>query len=107
MKNKHIYNKCWIYSKASLINFVNDFDVNESGMRQESLDFIRKQRLLKHKIKPIEIEVYPELKKPILADGRHRLQIAKELNDYSIDAIIRYYDNNGNVLKKELKTIYL
>lgn len=104
---KIAYNKCLAYFKAAFINTIDDIEINYSGMRPESLELVKKHRLSGIQMRPIEIEVYPELDKPILSDGRHRLQIAKENNDSSINAIIRYYDNDGNVVNKEFKVLKL
>lgn len=107
MKYKDLINKCHQFCKlANKIDHVSQLQIDHSGMRPESLNIVKKQRSNNVKMRPIEIEIYPN-SKPFLADGRHRLQIAKELNDKSISAIIRYYDEDGNVIDRQNTIISL
>ena len=80
--------------------FTSEISIDPSGMRNESLDIVRKQRKSNILMRPVEIEVYPNYK-PFLADGRHRLAIARELNEKFLNAIVRYYDEEGNVIDKK------
>jgi len=78
--------------------------VDYNGMRPESLDIVRAQRASNAKMRPIEVDVYPDVG-PMLADGRHRLAIARELGDETIDAVVRVYNEDGNVLSKRAVTL--
>lgn len=91
---------------ADGITHVSQVRVDDDGMRPESFELVRKQRASNIKMRPIEVDVYPETG-PILGDGRHRLAIAKELGDASIEAIIRVYDDDANVLFKTRKALSL
>lgn len=68
-------------------------------MRDESFDLVRSQRKSKQKMRPVEIDIYPD-QKPFLSDGRHRVAIAKELGDESLNAIVREYDDDAHVINK-------
>lgn len=100
MKYQTIINKCNLFYKLANIYNISDLNIDYSGMRPESLNIVRKQRSNNIKMRPIEIEIYPN-SKPFLADGRHRLTIAKELGESQINAIVRVYDEDGNVTNKE------
>ena len=83
---------------------VSQVTVDRSGMRPGSLDLVRKQRLAGVRSRPIEVDVYPDVGF-ILADGRHRLAVAQELGDREIEAVVRVYDSEGNVVAKIQKTL--
>jgi len=74
--------------------------VHPEGMRQESFNYLRKNKVNK----PIEIEVYPD-NKAYLADGRHRLEIAIENNRKFINCVVRYYDEDANIIKEKEMTL--
>ncbi len=102
MKIDILIARCEAFYKIA-ISHMSELTIDPSGMRDESIEMVRKQRESSMKMRPIEIEVYPDTK-PFLADGRHRLSVAKERGDKTIDAIIRYYDNEANVVSTE-KTV--
>lgn len=86
------------YKQATVpVFYASELKIEPSGMRPESFDIVYKQRAAKQTMRPVEIEVYPN-EQPYLADGRHRLGVAKKLGDDSLNAIVRYYDNDGNVI---------
>jgi hypothetical protein len=99
MKIDDIVKKCHFFYKMA-ISHASELKIDPSGMRDESIELVRKQRESDIKMRPIEIEIYPN-ENPFLADGRHRLSVAKERGDKKIDAIVRYYDEEGNVIKKD------
>lgn len=76
--------------------------IDNSGMRDTSLDFLRKHPTTK----PIRVEVYPD-GVPFLADGRHRLQVAIERGDRSILAEIITYDDAANVIDEKTKHLII
>lgn len=56
------------------------------------------------RMKPVDVSVFPdEGNGPIfnLADGRHRMAVARDAGATHINARIRYYDADGNVLRTE------
>ena len=71
--------------------------IDWEGMRPESLAFLRARRALGGNVKPIEVSVYPDTG-AVLVDGRHRLKIAREHEDRSIQAIVRTYGPRGGLL---------
>jgi len=99
MKYDELVRKCEMFYKTA-VSHLSELTIDPSGMRDESLELVRKQRKSNVKMRPIEIEIYPG-HKPFLADGRHRLSIAKERGDKTIDAIVRYYDEEANVIKTD------
>lgn len=103
MKIDVLLDKCELFYKMA-ISQVSELAIDPSGMRDESFELVRKQRTQDQKMRPIEIEIYPG-HKPFLADGRHRLAVAKERGEQTIDAIVRYYDEEGNVIKREKITL--
>jgi hypothetical protein len=98
ISNYELIIKCDAFYKMAIA--LSDLKINPSGMRNDSINLVRKQRQSNVKMKPIEIDIYPG-EKPFLSDGRHRLSVAKELGDKTINAIIRYYDEEANVLNIE------
>src|SRR5271154_2153971 len=80
--------------------------IDPMGMREESMDLVRKQRHASEKMRPIVVTVYVD-GTPVLNDGRHRLAIAKELRDTSIAAKIIYYDKDLNIVKQELRDLII
>jgi hypothetical protein len=71
-------------------------EIAPSGMRPESLEQVRAQRDAGQTMRPIEVSVYPG-ERPFLQDGRHRLQVAQERGDKTIEARIRYYGARGGL----------
>ena len=98
-----ILQKCEKFYKLA-ISHMSELTINPSGMRDDSMEMVRNQRNSNIKMRPIEIEIYPHTK-PFLADGRHRLSVAKERGDQTIDAIVRYYDEEANVIKTDKITL--
>ena len=76
--------------------------VLRSGMRSESLERVRKEK----RSKPIRIVVYKG-EKPHLADGRHRVEVARERGKKTIDAEIEYRGPRGGLRKTVRKKIKL
>ncbi len=89
---------------SGVITSTNHFIVDHSGMRPESLALVRGQRSSKIIMRPIVVSVYPG-ERPILTDGRHRLQVARERGDATIQALIRTYDREGNTVSRVERTI--
>ena len=56
------------------------------------------------KLEPVEVSLYPG-EKPILSDGRHRLFAAEEAGASKIQARVRTYDADGNLLSEQLQPI--
>jgi hypothetical protein len=75
-----------------------------SGMRLSSAAFVRETREAGAKLKPITITVEKGLQ-PHLSDGRHRVQIARERGDKTIEAVVRYVGPRGAVRKTETRRI--
>jgi hypothetical protein len=78
--------------------------INRSGMRLASAAFVREAREAGRKLAPIAITV-EKGHAPYLSDGRHRLQIARERGDKSIEATLRYVGPRGAVRKTEKRRI--
>lgn len=73
-----------------------------SGMRPESTARVRQEK----RPAPIRIVVY-QGEQPHLADGRHRVAVARERGDKSIDAVVEYRGRRGGVRRTERKRIKL
>lgn len=91
-----------------MITHTSQLQISRSGMRPESLELVRRQRELglPQALRPIEINVWPD-SGIHLSDGRHRLTIAKELGDPTIEAIVRYYDDEANVIDEVYQTLLI
>jgi len=85
------------YKQALPIFYTSQLVIEPNGMRDESLNLVKKQRESQATMRPVAIEIYPD-HPPFLADGRHRLAIARKLKDKSLKAVVRYYDNDANVI---------
>lgn len=70
---------------------------NPEGMRPESFAYVRAAAARGQTLAPIEISIFPDLKRPVLQDGRHRLSVARERGDKSITATIRTYGPRGGL----------
>lgn len=55
-------------------------------------------------LKPVEVSIYPG-EKAILSDGRHRMLAAEEAGAKSIQARVRTYDAEGNLLGEQLRPV--
>ena len=71
--------------------------VDPSGMRAESLRLVATQMTRRERMRPIEVHVHPG-EKPFLADGRHRLEVARARGRKWLDAIVRTYGPRGGLL---------
>jgi hypothetical protein len=91
-------------TRAEADRAVDELNVSDSGMRPSSMDVVRIQRAGNETARPIEVDIYPDVG-AILADGRHRLAVARELGDDSIEAIVRVYDDEANVIVKVRKML--
>lgn len=98
----------FVEGSLPVITRTSQLQVNYSGMRPESLDLVRRQRALglPQASRPIEVNVWPD-SGIFLSDGRHRLTAAKELGDSQINALIRYYDDEGYVVDEMLQTLVI
>ena len=84
---------------ANDLSCVSQASNEHSGIRPESIEIVRRQRAIGAPMRPIEIDVYPDVG-AVVVDGRHRLVVASELGDENIDAVIRVYGLNGDVISK-------
>lgn len=80
--------------EAFLRNGLSDVDIPQSGMREESLDYLRKGGEAHGG--PPRIGVEPDGTARII-DGRHRITLAREAGQDSIRAKVYGYDADGNV----------
>jgi hypothetical protein len=88
--------------RATPVMRIEDVRIDPHGMRPTSLDVVRLQRGTNTTMRPVVIEVYPN-EKPFLADGRHRVQVAQERGDPSVEATVRTYGPRG-ALRSERRT---
>lgn len=82
---------------------VEEFRYARYGMRAESM---QKARRNLGKDRPIEVALYPD-EIPVLADGRHRLKVAREAGLNELPALIRVYDSKGSVVREVRKNLSL
>lgn len=99
-----ILNESIFFRKIASLEMKN-IRIDEDGMREESFDMVRKDRA-NGRMRPIEVSIYPG-ESPVLIDGRHRLEIAREMGDPFIEALIRYYDSEGSVIAKKIINLTL
>lgn len=78
--------------------------VNSSGMRQESFAIVAAQRASGAPMRPIEVSVYHG-ERPVLVDGRHRLDVARARGDTHIEARVRVYGKRGALLSTTTRRI--
>lgn len=78
--------------------------VNPSGMRPESFARVRAERAGGGPMRPIQISVIRG-QGAVVVDGRHRIAVARERGDKTVDAIIRYVGPRGGVRKTERRRI--
>lgn len=78
--------------------------VNYSGMRPESFARVRAERAAGSPMRPIRITVFRG-EGAFVGDGRHRLEVARERGDKTVDAIIDYVGPRGGVRKTERRKI--
>jgi hypothetical protein len=88
------------------ITRTSQLNINHSGMRNESMKIVRKQRQNGEKMRPIVVTVFPD-GLIALNDGRHRLAVARERGDKSITAHIIYYDDELNVIHEETRDLLI
>ncbi len=83
-----------------------DAVAKSSGMRKESFDYLRANPKEANRLGPPRIDVWPDAG-PVVGDGRHRMTIAFERGERSIDANVVHYDGEGNVISEGVKTVRL
>jgi hypothetical protein len=93
-----------VQAPACNVTRVSELRIDRRGMRPESLALVRKQRDRGERMRPIVVECYPG-EQPFLADGRHRLQVATELGDKTIEAVVRVYDARAEVVSETPVTL--
>ena len=74
-----------------------DLDFDTESMREESRAKAREERRLCETIRPVRVDYYPDKKRPVLGDGRHRLEAAKGDGAQEIDAVVTHYGPRGGV----------
>ena len=74
-----------------------DVDVEPSGMRDESLERARVERQLCTEVRSVRIDYWPDRKKPVLSDGRHRVEAAVQAGATDIPAVVTVYGPRGGV----------
>lgn len=75
-----------------------DIEIPQSGLRPESFDYLRSGGKARDKA-PITFAVEADGSRRIV-DGRHRLILAKEAGESSVDARVLHYDGEGNILRE-------
>ena len=78
----------------------------DAGMRKESFDFLRKHPSEANRLGLPRIEIYPD-EGPAIGDGRHRMAIAYENGERSIEANVVHYDADGHVISERREHVNL
>lgn len=78
----------------------------KEGMRDDSFSHLRAHPEDANRQGIPRIEVYPD-SGPTVADGRHRMALAAERGEGSIDAEVVRYDADGNVVSRETQPVAL
>jgi hypothetical protein len=86
--------------RTSQLKFLRD------GFRAESFDRARRD-IEAGRLYPVRIEIWPDVKRPVLADGRHRLLMAGALGWSNFPATIVTYGPRGGVRSRRASTVDL
>lgn len=101
-------NKLSKYFEKYIIPF-NSINIHKDGLRKESFDFLNKYFTTNEwpsKLGKITLSQYPDSKNIHVEDGRHRLILANKHGIKEIPAVIKKYDNFGNIISIEDVLIY-
>lgn len=79
---------------------------DKTSMRPESSKFMREHPERANELGLPRIDVY-EGEPPAVGDGRHRMQAAIDRGETSIDANVRHYDKEGNLVSEGTQPIAL
>jgi hypothetical protein len=72
----------------------------KDGMRPQSIEKVKAERASGKPMRPVDVDVYTG-QKPLLADGRHRLEVAREQGDHTIQARVTHYNKSGDPVRTE------
>jgi len=85
---------------------VNADAINRRGLRESSFEHLRAHPETGNRLGPPRIDVWPDVG-PQVGDGRHRLLLAAERGETSIDARVIHFDREGNAVSDEVMPIAL